>query len=165
MTPAGHFNVAILFFFALPFPLNWIFVILSHFLADKFPEYYTLDWEQEKLGMALYGLGTVVSLCASLAFAYFYLDMSIKLIIIIFLIALFPDISEVFYVALRRILKKDDWPQRFWICHNGKFPFSHAPYPVLLRYRKNFALTKLESVLLEASILVIIIVLYIVGIV
>lgn len=126
MTLPGHSIFSLLLFMLLGFPFNWIFIFLSHFILDKYPDFYSKEYLKDKkevLYNFLFFIGVILNY--SLIFIIFYklFHLPIKIIMIITIIAMFPDITEGIYLGIKFIMRKKEWPDKFWFNHDGFFPF------------------------------------------
>lgn len=126
MTLPGHFIIGILLYFILPYPFNWVVISFSHFPADKYPDFwskkdkYLKEWKWNLLFL----LGIIFNYFLSMFVFYNFFNLSLKQLIFITLLTMFPDISEVLYVFIKSIFdKKNTWREKFWFNHEGFFPF------------------------------------------
>ncbi len=129
MTLVGHTLLSFLVFIVFPNPITFLFIFFSHFLFDKYPDYYrdkmVFDERESTLYDALF-----VLLEAMLFLTMFYVlsirfnVISITNGIIVTLLAMFPDITEGIYLGAKYLFdKKHTWEDKFWFNHDGFFPF------------------------------------------
>lgn len=123
MTLPGHTIFGILLYYLLGatfFPFGWIIIIASHFLLDKYPDFWDSNYKKEVIKNILYGISILLNTILIVFLSIRFLHFSLLNILVISFLSMFIDITEGIYLVVKKVVKKDNiWPDKFWFNHEG----------------------------------------------
>lgn len=125
MSVTGHFSWALIIYMLIPPPFNWIVLLFSHFVLDLYPDYWTTNILKYWKSNLLYGIGQVIMLMILISLAIHTIGLSWVTLMWIFILAMYPDITEAIYMGIAKIAERCNKgvSRKFWFCHLGWFPF------------------------------------------
>jgi len=86
MTLNGHFSLSVLLYVIIPFPFNWVAIFLSHFILDKYPDFYSKNYKKELVYNIIFVLSVVFLYLLFIAFLIYLYKLNL---ITIFLLQYF----------------------------------------------------------------------------
>lgn len=160
MSVVGHFSWGIFIYSIIPYPFNWIILFVSHFILDLYPDYFTTGLLTHWKDNLFYGIGELIGLLLLIIFSVKQLMLGWT-IIPVFIIALFPDITEAIYMFIQYF--KPNLPRKFWFNHLGWFPVKVNKWQY--SYPGFSCLTAYDTVLFDYVFIGLLFILYIGGVI